>query len=37
MREINKEMWDSVGVLSGIQTIDETPTFIQEVSLLKET
>ena len=35
MREINKEMWDSVGVLSGIQTIDETPTFIQEVSLLK--
>ena len=35
MREINKEMWESVGALSGIQTLEETPTFLQEISLLK--
>lgn len=35
MREINKEMWENVGVLSGFGTFDEMPTFIQEVSFLK--
>ncbi|HHV97644.1 MAG TPA: AAA family ATPase [Clostridiaceae bacterium] len=35
MRDINKEMWEGVGALSGIQTLEKTPTFIQDIMLLK--
>jgi DNA helicase-2/ATP-dependent DNA helicase PcrA len=36
MRMINEEMWDEVGVLSGLSTLDATPTFLQEINLLKQ-
>ncbi|HOJ12293.1 MAG TPA: AAA family ATPase [Clostridiales bacterium] len=35
MRLINKEMWEGAGALSGLSTLDETPTFIQDIALLK--
>lgn len=36
MRMINEEMWEEVGVLSGLSTLESTPTFMQEISLLKQ-
>ena len=36
MRKINKEMWEEVGALSGLSTLDATPTFLQEIGLLKQ-
>ena len=36
MRKINEEMWEDVGVLSGLSTLEATPTFMQEIGLLKQ-
>lgn len=36
MQVINKDMWEEVGALSGFSSIDEIPTFIQDINMLKQ-
>lgn len=36
MRTINKEMWENAGALAGHSTMEESPTFIQDIAILKQ-
>lgn len=36
MREINKDMWEQAGALSGQSTLEEAPTYLQGVMMLKQ-
>jgi DNA helicase-2/ATP-dependent DNA helicase PcrA len=36
MREINKSTWEEAGALSGHSTLEEAPTYLQGVMLLKQ-